>query len=155
MHQLSLWRSILVPAAKSCSVEGATGRHLQQATAIFSPHSPPSCLPFHCLPAASPHSFLPYLFRPLFSSLSPSFIFMLSHCLLWKLLQHPLLDRHTHCTQLDSTHKAHQCTKWLTRKGPRKKRWHFLYLWVTRAIIVFWASIRAIKLQSSCSLWYI
>lgn len=30
-----------------------TGRNLQQATIIFSLHSPTFCLPFHCLPAAS------------------------------------------------------------------------------------------------------
>lgn len=87
-------KPFLFPAAKSCSPESATGRNLQQATTILSLHSPTSRLPFHRLPAASPHPCLPHLFP--FSALSLYFFFMLSNCLLRKLMQHPLPYRRTH-----------------------------------------------------------
>ena len=120
-------KPFLLPAAKSCSPEGATGRNLQQATAVFSLHSPTSRLPFYCLPAASPRSCLPHLF-PL-PSLSPHFIFMLSNCLLWKLMQHPLLhtDTHTHPHTHTHTHTDTSSTQtdWLRKTDKRKKGWDF------------------------------
>lgn len=127
----------------------------------FPLHSPTSHLPFHRLPAASsapPHPCPPRLL--LFPSLSPYFIFTLSNCLLWKLMQHPLL--HTHTLHTARKH-AVTYTNWLTKKGlkesaqTRRRRDENFFLWLTETVIVFRGNIRAMKqsLLSSCSLRYI
>lgn len=153
-----------MPAAKSCSLEGATGRNLQQAATIFSLHSPTSRPPFHCLPAASLHPFLPYRFSVLFSI--SLFYFHVEQLPAVKAsAASPARQAHTpmrtHRTQLERTHtntSVHKMTD--EERGAHRQEEEAMtlfFLWITQAIIVFWANIRAIKqrLLSSCSLWYI
>lgn len=79
----------LMPAAKSCShrAEPATSNdHLFTALTHFLPPISLSSCCFFCFSSIRPL----LIFFP-FSTPSPYFIFMLSNCLLWKLMQHPPL----------------------------------------------------------------